>query len=417
MSRIFLGAAIAVAVLLTSEPSWSQSAKLTKAVTLDRAEFALTPAALAFDGRGQLYVGYRDKGANKKSSAIWIRVIDPTTGKELRSVRLQTAPVTLPSGANQFKISADGSVLVYSQFQERIFVATLDSATLQKVSETTSLPEGVVQEFPKIVGIDRAGSTVLIAAQKTNRNNGTDARLLKLSARDLNRVLSDSTLTNPIPESGFAISPAGSILIVKSTGLSNTTALYSYDSSTGKAASQFSLPDSDNRSIVSLGPFSFLREDSIILASNRLLPDQTESGYLYEIRKGSSKVDAAQNVGKCRIKDITIAPDQLYGAALCEQENLGELRFGSVTSRSAVIFDTRTLKVLGQVPLQKDLYPELAIWHGDGKIVLATQASSDKLMIYELGEPKSGNESATVDPKDGNLHREISVLASAKPRQ
>jgi hypothetical protein len=147
------------------------------------------------------------------------------------------------------------------------------------------------------------------------------------------------------------------------------------------------------------------------------LPDQTESGYLYEIRKGSSKVDAAQNVGKCRIKDITIAPDQLYGAALCEQENLGELRFGSVTSRSAVIFDTRTLKVLGQVPLQKDLYPELAIWHGDGKIVLATQASSDKLMIYELGEPKSGNESATVDPKDGNLHREISVLASAKPRQ
>ncbi|HUY86576.1 MAG TPA: hypothetical protein VMU77_05640, partial [Acidimicrobiales bacterium] len=161
MSRICFGIAVVIATFLLSEPSWSQSAKPNKTVALDRAELALTPAALAFDGKGQLYVAYRDKGSNKQSSAIWIRVIDAAAGKELRSVQLQTAPVALPNGANQFKLSPDNSILVYSQFHEGTFVVSLDSTTLKKISETTSLPEGIDQEFPKIVGIDRSGSAVL----------------------------------------------------------------------------------------------------------------------------------------------------------------------------------------------------------------------------------------------------------------
>jgi hypothetical protein len=52
-----------------------------------------------------------------------------------------------------------------------------------------------------------------------------------------------------------------------------------------------------------------------------------------------------------------------------------------------MIFDTKTLKILAEVPIAKDLYPELAIWHGGGKIVLATQAPPDKLAIYELAAP------------------------------
>jgi murein L,D-transpeptidase YafK len=34
-----------------------------------------------------------------------------------------------------------------------------------------------------------------------------------------------------------------------------------------------------------------------------------------------------------------------------------------------------------------------------------------------LAEPKADNHSATVDPKNGNLHLEIPVVASARPRQ
>jgi hypothetical protein len=243
MSKTFSGIAVVIALFATSWASWPQSAKPSKTIVLDHAELKLTPAVLVFDKKGLLYVGYRDSGSDKKSSVIWIRVIDPAGGKELRSIQLQTAPVTLPNGPDQFKISADNSVLVYSQFHESTFVVTLDSTTLQKLSETTSLPVGADQEFPKIAGMDRSGSSVLITADKTNRNKGTDTRLLKLSARDLNRVLSDTTLNNPIPESSFAISSAGAIRIVRSTGLFATTGLYSYDSGTGKAALQLSIPD------------------------------------------------------------------------------------------------------------------------------------------------------------------------------
>src|SRR3979411_3285609 len=105
MSRIFLGIAIVVVAFLISEPSWSQSAKLSKWLVLDHAELPLTPAALAFDGKGQLYVGKRQKGVNKKSLCNGNRGIDPAAGKELRSVQLQTAPVILPNGANQLKLS------------------------------------------------------------------------------------------------------------------------------------------------------------------------------------------------------------------------------------------------------------------------------------------------------------------------
>jgi hypothetical protein len=198
--------------------------------------------------------------------------------------------------------------------------------------------------------------------------------------------LSDTVLNNPIPESSFAISNAGAIRIIRSTGLFATTGLYAYDSGTGKAALQFSVPDADNRSIVSLGTLVFLPDESLVLSSTRLLPDQTESAYLYRVGKSGTSLDKAQNIGECKIADIAITPDQLYGAALCEHQTLGELHFGSITSRAAVIFDTRTLRVLGQVPLQKDLYPEFAIWHGNEKIVLATESDSNKLELYELAD-------------------------------
>jgi hypothetical protein len=75
-----------IAVLIMSWPSWSQSVKANKTIVLDHAQLTLTPAALVFDQKGELYAGYRDNGGEKKSSAIWIRVFDPTSGKELRSL-------------------------------------------------------------------------------------------------------------------------------------------------------------------------------------------------------------------------------------------------------------------------------------------------------------------------------------------
>jgi len=399
MSRTFSGIAVVIALFATSWASWPQSAKPSKTIVLDHAELKLTPAALVFDKKGLLYVGYRDSGSDKKSSVIWIRVFDPANGKELRNAQLQTTAVTLPNGADQFMLSPDNSLLMYSQFHGGTLITFLNAATLQKVSDATSLPEGVNRQFPRVIGIGPNDNSVLIAAQITNHLNGTDARLIKLDAHDLSRVLADTTLTNPIPESGFAVGSDGTVRIIRAA------MLYSYDPDTKKAALELSLHNQDD-----IRNARFLNDHSLLLWSG-----QNEFGYLYRFKQSGSTPEGSQRIEKSGVVKVLVSPDQLYGVALCEHQNLTEVHFGAITSRTAVVFDTKTLKILNEVPIEKDLYPELAIWHGDGKIVLVTQASSNKLVIYELAEPKSGRESATVNPKDGSLH--LDILASAKPKQ
>jgi len=214
-------------------------------------------------------------------------------------------------------------------------------------------------------------------------------------------VLADTTLTNPIPESGFAVGSDGTVRIIRAA------MLYSYDPDTKKAALELSLHNQDD-----IRNALFLNDNSLLLWSG-----QNEFGYLYRFKQSGSTPEGSQRIEKSGVVKVLVSPDQLYGVALCEHQNLTEVHFGAITSRTAVVFDTKTLKILNEVPIEKDLYPELAIWHGDGKIVLVTQASSNKLVIYELAEPKSGSESATVDPRDGSLHLEIPVVASAKPKQ
>ncbi len=393
---------VALGVVALSWVGFPESKKPSRKLVLPRAELKLTPAALAFNTKGELYVAYRDKGSDKKSSSLWFRVFDPASGKELRSVRLQTPEVRLPTGANQLLLSPDSSLVLYSEFHGSILVTVLDGATLQKVSDATALPDGADGQFPEAISIgsnDR--SVLLIAAEKTNRLNGTDARLIRLDTHDLSRVLSDVTFTNPVPEGGFAIGPNGEARIVRAN------MLYGYDPSTAKATLELSIQNQDDiRNVL------FLEDGSLLLWSN-----QNEFGYVYRW-KGSSAPDQSQRIEKCGVVKVFVSPDQLYGAALCEHQELTERNFGAITSRTAVVFDAKTLKIISEVPIERDLYPELAIWHGDGKIILATtQAFSNKLVIYELAEPKSGGKSATVDPKDGSVHLQIPVVVATKPKQ
>lgn len=389
------------ALLLLNAVAWpAQPDTLPRArvVTLEHAELKLTPAALVFDAKGELYVGYRDEGADKKSSAIWVRVFDPASGKELRSAQFQTATVRLPNGAEQFLLSPDDSLLVYSQFHGSTFLTILSAATLQTVSEATSLPQGLEKEFPRVIGVDPSDTSILLAAETTNHLNGVDVRLVKLDTHNLNRSLSDATLANPIPESGYAVDGSGGVWIVRAN------ALYRYDPGQKKAILETSVHNQDDiRNVL------FLGDRSLLMWSN-----QNEFGYLYRFEPGDAATDKNQRIDKCGVKQATVSPDQLYGAALCEHQNTGELRFGAITERTAVIFDTKTLNILTRVPIEKDLYPELAIWHGDGKIVLATQTASNKLAIYEFPVPKPTGQSATMDPKNGNLHLAVPVPVSAK---
>jgi WD40 repeat protein len=368
---IFVSLILAVASLANC-PIPLPSDKPSHTILLEHAELKLTPAAIAFNHKGELYVAYRDQGYDKKSSAIWIRVFDPTSGKQLRTTQIQTPTVPLPNSANQFLLSPDNSLLLYSQFSGGTFLIVLDAATLQRLTEATSLPDGVDGQFPRVIGIGSNDHAVLIAGEVTNHINGTDVRLIKLDAHDLSRSLSDVILTNPIPESGFVVGSDGTMRILRAN------MLYSYDAATKKAALQFSIHNQDDiRNAI------FLSDDSMLLWSG-----QNEFGYLYRFDESGSAPEGSQRIEKSGVTKVLVSPDQLYGAALCEHQNLTERNFGTITSRTAVVFDAKTLKIVTELPIERDLYPELAIWHGNGKIILATQASSNKLVTYEIVEPR-----------------------------
>jgi hypothetical protein len=371
------------------------SAAPTRVVVLEHAKLRLTPAALVFNETGELYVAYRDKGADKKSSAIWVRVFDPVSGKELRSAQLPTTTVALPNGADQLLLSPDNSLLVYSQFHGSTLITITSATTLQKVNDITSLPEGVNRQFPRMINISPNDDSILIAAEVPNPLNGADARLIKLDVHAPSRVLSDTTFANPIPESGYAVDGSGVVWIVRAN------ALYRYDPGRRKASLQTSVHNQDDfRSVL------FLNEHSLLMWSN-----QNKFGYLYRFEEGDTATNKSQRIDKCGVRQIAVSPDQRYGAAVCEHQNTGEWRFGAITARSAVIFDTKTLKILTKVPIEKELYPEVAIWHASGKIVLVTEADSNKLAIYEFPAP---GESAAVDPNDGTLHRRSTATTSQK---
>jgi WD40 repeat protein len=401
MARIVFASLILIGAFLVSCSTLFASAKPTRAVVLEHAEFRLTPAALVFSQKGELYVAYRDKGSERKSSVVRVRVFDPASGRELRSTQLQTTRVPLPNGANHFLLSRDNSLLLYSQFYGSTYIALLDAETLREVTRTTSLPKGVSKEFPSVAGLDPGNKWVLVRAEidkdfppgflgtdpktgavirgvgpgSTFRMHGTDIRLVRLDSRDLSHVASDVTFKNPIPESGFAVGDDGTVRIIRAN------MLYRYDPDTEKATLELSIHNQDDiRNVL------FLSDHSLLLWS-----DQNEFGYIYRFSHRKSALETSQRINKSGVAKVLVSPDQLYGAALCERQKLTEGNFGAIASRTAVVFDAKTLKIVSEVPIERDLFPELAIWHGDGKIVLATQASSNKLLIYELAEPKSGS--------------------------
>jgi hypothetical protein len=169
--------------------------------------------------------------------------------------------------------------------------------------------------------------------------------------------------------------------------------LYGYDPSTAEATLEVSIKNRDDiRNVL------FLQDGSLIFWSN-----QNEFGYLYRWKKDGSALAQSRRIEGSGVTNVFLSPDQVYAVALCEHQDLREAHFGAITSRTALVFNTKTLQILTQISLGKHVHWELAVWHGNGKIILAAQTSSNRLVFYELAEPKSGGESAIVDPKDGSL--------------
>lgn len=404
-TRVPLSLAVLFGIAL-SGPALSASTRPRHTVVLKRADLRLTDMNVAFDARGELYVAYRDKGEKKKSSSLWVRVFDPASGKELRATNTRIPEVSLPLGGDirfaytQLLLTPDSSVLVYAEFYSgHAFVVVLDATTLQKISETTTLPAGADRQFPEVISISPDGRSLLIAAEKTNRLNGSDRRLIRLDTRDLSRVLSDVILTNPVPSSFFRIGPNGEGWIV------DGNKLYGYDPSTGKATLELSTGKDYSNLIRGV---CFLADGSLVLWTDPTL--RNELSYLYRWGRGGSAPLVSSRFEGCGVREVSLSPNQVYAVALCDRTSQSELFAGATIVRKFFVFETKTLKPLfqlsfSQLRIFEYVHYEMALWYDDGKIFLALLASSNKLRIYEFAAPRSGAPSAPAGPRDGSLRR------------
>jgi len=347
-----------------------EAAKLSRTIALSQADFKLTPAALAFSRSGELFAGYREKGPDKSSSAFWIRVFDATSGSPVRSARFQTSPVLLPNGANQFVLSPDDSLLIYAQFHQSVLIDSFDPHLLRELSTATNLPDEVAKHSPRVAGISPDGGSLVITSYQPSAKGALDVRLLNLEAHDLSRVVSDATVTIPYTESNYEVGGDGTMWIRRANTLER------YEPAHNGPSLKISLPNRDD-----VRGVAFLKDRSLLLWS-----DQNAFGYIYHFQENSSVPDFSQRIGDCGVRNVVTTPDQLYGAAVCLSQNLGEWRFGSLASSTAVIFEVKTLKILGRVSLDKRLMPEVALWHGAGRISIAVQSSSNKVGVYEISD-------------------------------
>jgi hypothetical protein len=323
-----------------------------------------------FSRNGELFAGYREKGPDKSSSALWIRVFDATSGSPVRSARFQTSPVLLPNGADRFVLSPDGSLLIYAQLHQSVLIDSFDPHLLRELSTTTNLPDEVAKHSPRLVGISPDGGSLVIASYQASPKGALGVRLLNLEAHDLSRVVSDATVTIPYTESNYEVAGDGTVWIRRADTLER------YEPAHNRPLLKISLPNRDD-----VRGVAFLKDRSLLLWS-----DQNAFGYVYHFLENSSAPEISQRIGDCSVRNVVTTPDQLYGAAVCQSQKLGEWRFGSLASSTASIFEVKTLKILGKVPLDKRLMPVVALWHGTGRISIAVQSSSSKVAVYEISD-------------------------------
>jgi hypothetical protein len=94
---------------------------------------------------------------------------------------------------------------------------------------------------------------------------------------------------------------------------------------------------------------------------------------------GSSR--AGRN--RCGPSEYTASPDQLYVAAIRDEQSQAELSFGALTVCNAVVLQTETLQVRATIALSKHTtWHSLAVWHGKGQLRAAASDESPVVKIY-----------------------------------
>jgi hypothetical protein len=106
-------------------------------------------------------------------------------------------------------------------------------------------------------------------------------------------------------------------------------------------------------------------------------------GRIFRFEPGRREPVRTERISGCGFQQATASPDQLYVAAICDEQSQAELSFGALTVCDAVVLQTETLQVRATIALSKHTtWHSLALWHGKGQLRAAASDESPVVKVY-----------------------------------
>src|SRR5215469_9719841 len=112
---------------------WPEELPASKVLRLKEAEFRQSLGQVLFSQDGSLYVAYRLRERNQRSTILRVMKFDPVTGETKATADFPLPQVRLPRASTNFILSSDSSLLAYAELHSPQVLLTIDAATLKPI--------------------------------------------------------------------------------------------------------------------------------------------------------------------------------------------------------------------------------------------------------------------------------------------
>jgi hypothetical protein len=320
-------------------------------VRLAQNDPSLAPSTTAFGSNGDLYVAYRARGTKHQSSAVWLRLFDSKTGRELRQAQIKAPVVELPQRPSMLQVSSDGNLLLYVETpsivgpNRGIYIAVVDALTFRLISSTDL--GSLTLSNSRVFGFGADGQSIVLGSstQRTGHEDVTESiRVIEIKARDLKQIVHDESTENPFDSYGYTIDDTGSLWLSENPSIAKSFA--KYDPSGKTIVREISVGGD-------YGASTLLFLHGSVLGFTHEASQDSTFGRIVRFESGRAEPVRTERISGCGFKQAAASPDQLFVAGICDEQNQAELNFGALNVCNVVVLQAETLQVLATIPQSK----------------------------------------------------------------
>ena len=322
---------------------------------------------MTFDGSGALYLAYRQAATETAefSSTLTVQVYDGHTGRKKADAAIETPVVEFPRYPKAMAVSPDGRRLLIADGPPGSVFKALYLSVL-RVDSLSQADSMLVPEEKRYIVAGFTDDSQAVRVASSNGRVAERVQLRELEAGSLVNVASEVIVENPSSSRGFELDPWGGIWFDGSRTFAPQT-----------------LP------INTVSVPRIIRNGSVVF-----LPDAVFGfvidGSILRIHTDSDDPVAVRPKGRCAFAiPFSISADRRVVANECRENEWSVWAHRTkAKKRRAVVFDTKTLSVIAEIPVSRKARPDMAVRHRDGRVLVATLDFPGRLSVYEFSIPK-----------------------------